>query len=143
MQELSLGAQRLFLKAARVHGLGESFWPPMFSLMDLCIEIKALSLLRVATGNHPQSGIDLALLQLNSISMGNSFGFLKNVSGSPFQFAVVEVCQAENVNLTQACNLMFDTSHELISIGNVTRGTMEPQPGIAGIGVSRKTCYWR
>ncbi|CAN9094569.1 unnamed protein product [Alternaria alternata] len=67
--------------------------------------------------------------------MGNSFGFLKNVSGSPFQFAVVEVCQAENVNLTQACNLMFDTSHELISIGNVTRGTMEPQPGIAGIGV--------
>jgi hypothetical protein len=60
MQELSLGAQRLFLKAARVHGLGESFWPPMFSLTDLCMEIKALLLLRVATENHPQSGIDLA-----------------------------------------------------------------------------------
>lgn len=42
MQELSLGAQRLFLRSARVHGLGEIFWPPMFSLMDLRIEIKGL-----------------------------------------------------------------------------------------------------
>jgi hypothetical protein len=136
MQELSLGAQRLFLRSARVHGLGEIFWPPMFSLIALCIEIKALLLLRVATENHPQSGIDLALLQLASVSMGNSFGFLRTVSGSPFQFAVVEVCQAENINLTQACNLTFNANHELFSIGNVTRGTMEPQPGIAGIGVS-------
>jgi hypothetical protein len=136
MQELSLGAQRLFLKAARVHGLGESFWPPMFSLMDLCIEIKASSLLRIAVANYPQSGIDLALLQPVFVSMGDSFGYLRNVSGSPFQFAVVEACQADNVNLTQACNLTFSANHRLILIGDVGRGAMVPQPGIAGIGVS-------
>jgi hypothetical protein len=110
----------------------------MFSLIALCIEIKASSLLRIAAESYPQSSIDLALLQLASVSMGNSFGFLKNVSGSPFQFAVLEACQAENINLTQACNLTFSANHELLSIGNVTRGKMVPQPGIAGIGVSRK-----
>jgi len=136
MQELSLGAQRLFLRSACVHGLGEIFWPPMFSPMDLCIEIKASSLLRIAADNFPQSGIDLALLQLASASMGDSYGYLRNVSGSPFQFAVIEACQAEKVNLTQACNLTFSANHRLILIGDVGRGAMVPQPGIAGIGVS-------
>jgi hypothetical protein len=69
--------------------------------------------------------------------MGNSYGFLRSESGSGFQFNVVEVCKVENVNLAQACNLTFDVNQDLISIGNVTRGRMVPQPGIAGLGVSQ------
>lgn len=68
--------------------------------------------------------------------MGNSFGFLRGESGSGFQFNVVEACRAEDVDLTLACSLTFDADHDLVSIGNVTRGRMAPQPGIAGIGVS-------
>ncbi|CAN9093336.1 unnamed protein product [Alternaria alternata] len=67
--------------------------------------------------------------------MGDSYGYLRNVSGSPFQFAVIEACQAEKVNLTQACNLTFSANHRLILIGDVGRGAMVPQPGIAGIGI--------
>jgi len=68
--------------------------------------------------------------------MGNSFGFLRGESGSGFQFNVVEACKAENVDLAQACSLTFGADG-LVSIGNVTRGRMAPQPGIAGIGVSQ------
>jgi hypothetical protein len=70
--------------------------------------------------------------------MGNSFGFLRSESESSFQFNVIEACKAEKVDLAQSCKLTFDVNRELTSIGNVTRGGMVPQPGIAGIGVSRK-----
>ena len=67
--------------------------------------------------------------------MGNTFGFLRTQSGSGLQFTVLESCKAEGINLEAACSLVFDSDHKLVSIGNVTKGKMKPEPGIAGIGV--------
>jgi|TARA_R110002003_G_scaffold219_9_gene16523 hypothetical protein len=64
--------------------------------------------------------------------MGNTFGFL---SEGGLHFTVVNACKAEGIDLDQACNLTFGHSHELTSIGNVTKGGIEPQPGIAGVGI--------
>ncbi|KAH7067916.1 hypothetical protein FB567DRAFT_615504 [Paraphoma chrysanthemicola] len=66
--------------------------------------------------------------------MGNTFGFLHTSEGG-FQFTVVNACKAEGIDLNQTCSLSFSGSHELMSIGNVTRGAMKPQPGIAGVGI--------
>jgi hypothetical protein len=66
--------------------------------------------------------------------MGNSFGYLHNEGG--FQFTVVKACKAAGIDLNQTCSLTFDSNHELISIGNITRGHLEARPGIAGVGVS-------
>jgi hypothetical protein len=66
--------------------------------------------------------------------MGNSFGFLHNSEGG-FQFTVVDACEAEGIVLNQTCSLVFGNDGALVSIGNVTRGTMKPQPGIAGVGI--------
>lgn len=70
--------------------------------------------------------------------MGNSFGFLRTQSEGGFQFAVLSACKAEGIDLNQTCSLAFGPNHELVSIGNVTRGKMKSEPGIAGIGVRRK-----
>ncbi|KAF1844229.1 uncharacterized protein K460DRAFT_419170 [Cucurbitaria berberidis CBS 394.84] len=67
--------------------------------------------------------------------MGNSFGFLRTQSKGGFQFTVLNACKAEGIDLNQTCSLTFSPSHELVSIGNVTRGEMKPEPGIAGIGM--------
>lgn len=67
--------------------------------------------------------------------MGNSFGYLRIPSEGGFQFTVLDACKAEGIDLNQTCSLTFDANHELISIGNVTRGKMKPEPGIAGVGV--------
>ncbi|KAF2023011.1 hypothetical protein EK21DRAFT_95261 [Setomelanomma holmii] len=66
--------------------------------------------------------------------MGNSFGFLHTSEGG-FQFTVVNACKAEGIDLDQACSLTFGNDRSLTSIGNVTRGHMKPQPGIAGVGI--------
>jgi hypothetical protein len=66
--------------------------------------------------------------------MGNSFGFLHNSEGG-FQFTVVDACEAEGIVLNQICSLVFGDDGTLVSIGNVTRGTMKPQPSIAGVGI--------
>ena len=65
--------------------------------------------------------------------MGNSFGFLRTEGG--FQFTVLDSCKAEGIDLNRTCSLVFDANGSLIAIGNTTRGTMRPEPGIAGIGV--------
>lgn len=70
--------------------------------------------------------------------MGNTFGFLHTEAEGGFQFTVAEVCKAADINLNETCNLVFNAGHELMSIGNVIRGTMEAKPGIAGIGVSTR-----
>ncbi|KAF2799232.1 hypothetical protein K505DRAFT_332786 [Melanomma pulvis-pyrius CBS 109.77] len=67
--------------------------------------------------------------------MGNSFGFLSTQSPGGFQFTVLNSCKDEAIDLQQTCSLVFSSNHELVSIGNVTRGTMRPEPGIAGIGI--------
>lgn len=69
--------------------------------------------------------------------MGNSFGFLRTEGG--FQFTVLDACEAEGIDLNKTCSLVFDSNGGLLSIGNVTKGTMKPEPGVAGIGVSRKS----
>jgi hypothetical protein len=69
-----------------------------------------------------------------SLVMGNSFGFLHSSDGG-FQFTVVNACEAEGIILNQKCSLVFGNNGALASIGNVTRGTMKPQPGIAGVGI--------
>lgn len=66
--------------------------------------------------------------------MGNSFGYLHNEGG--FQFAVVKPCKAGGIDLNKTCSLTFDSNHDLIFIGNVTRGHLEARSGIAGVGVS-------
>ena len=66
--------------------------------------------------------------------MGNTFGFLHASEGG-FQFTVVNACKAEGIDLNQTCSLTFGKDSELVSIGNVTRGAMKPQPGIAGVGI--------
>jgi hypothetical protein len=66
--------------------------------------------------------------------MGNSFGFLHTSEGG-FQFTVVNACKAEGIDLNQTCSLGFSQDGALLSIGNVTRGAMKPQPGIAGVGI--------
>ncbi|KAH8732052.1 hypothetical protein GQ44DRAFT_822168 [Phaeosphaeriaceae sp. PMI808] len=66
--------------------------------------------------------------------MGNTFGFLHTSQGG-FQFTVVDACKAEGIDLNKTCSLTFGEDHLLKSIGNVTRGTMKAQPGIAGIGI--------
>ena len=66
--------------------------------------------------------------------MGNSFGFLHVESEGGFHFTVEDACKAADVDLNQTCSLTFSNS-DLISIGNVTRGHLEPKPGIAGIGI--------
>jgi hypothetical protein len=66
--------------------------------------------------------------------MGNSFGFLHTSQGG-FQFTVVNACKAEGIDLNQTCSLTFGSDSTLVSIGNVTRGAMKPQPGIAGVGI--------
>ena len=45
-------------------------------------------------------------------------------------------CRAENVNWDDVCTLTFSPDGGLFSIGNVTRGTLPPDPDIAGQGVS-------
>lgn len=74
--------------------------------------------------------------------MGNTFGFLHTSGG--FQFTVLDACEAEGIVLNQTCSLMFRGT-ELIAIGNVTKGMMEPEPGIAGIGVRKSSLddHWR
>ena len=67
--------------------------------------------------------------------MGNTFGFLHSEAEGGFQFTVVNACKAAAIDLNQTCKLSFGPNHELIAIGNVTRGNMVPNPGIAGIGV--------
>jgi len=66
--------------------------------------------------------------------MGNTFGFLHTSSGG-FQFTVVDACKAEGIDLNQTCNLTFGKDQKLVSIGNVTKGFMKPNPGIAGVGI--------
>ncbi|KAF2826660.1 hypothetical protein CC86DRAFT_466513 [Ophiobolus disseminans] len=66
--------------------------------------------------------------------MGNTFGFLHTSEGG-FQFTVVNACKAEGIDLNQTCHLTFAKGQELLSIGNVTRGTMKAMPGIAGVGI--------
>ena len=73
-----------------------------------------------------------------SEQMGNSFGFLRTQSEGGFQFTVLNACKAEGIDLNQTCSLTFGADHGLVSIGNVTRGQMKPEPGIAGVGVSAK-----
>ena len=60
------------------------------------------------------------------------FGFLRTEGG--FRFDVVESCKAQKIDLNQTCRLVFDAG-KLKSIGNITRGTMKPEPGVAGMGV--------
>jgi hypothetical protein len=48
---------------------------------------------------------------------------------------VVEACKAEGIDLNKTCSLAFGNDKQLTSIGNVTRGLMKPQPGIAGVGI--------
>ena len=66
--------------------------------------------------------------------MGNSFGYLRVTEGG-FQFTVVNACKLEHIDLNQTCGLTFNTTGQLVAIGNVTRGSMKPQPGIAGVGI--------
>lgn len=68
--------------------------------------------------------------------MGNTFGFIRTQGG--FRFTVLDACEAEGIDLNQTCSLVFNAG-ELVSIGNVTRGQMKPEPGVAGIGVSLNT----
>ena len=65
-----------------------------------------------------------------------AFGFLQ--TEGRFRFEVVESCKDRQIDLNMTCRLAFDAGR-LISIGNVTRGTMKPEPGVAGVGVSSTT----
>lgn len=66
--------------------------------------------------------------------MGNTFGFL-HTSSSGFHFTVVNACKAEGIDLNQTCSLSFGKNQELVAIGNITKGMMKPNPGIAGVGI--------
>ena len=127
-------AQCPVMKASRVHGLGGIFRPPHVQPRNLVYYVKSFAVARCCDS---LIHIGIGLLCSESTDMGNSFGFLRGESGSGFQFNVVEACKAEDVDLAQACSLTFGAYHDLIAIGNVTRGRMVPQPGIAGIGASQ------
>jgi hypothetical protein len=81
-----------------------------------------------------QDSLDSSSFPFHSLVMGNSFGFLHTSEGG-FQFTVVNACKAEGIDSNQTCSLTFSKIGTLVSIGNVTRGTMKPQPGIAGMGI--------
>ncbi|KAF2801906.1 uncharacterized protein BDZ99DRAFT_527870 [Mytilinidion resinicola] len=67
--------------------------------------------------------------------MGNTFGFMKPQSRGGFQFMVLDSCKAEGIDLNETCGLHFGPNHQLLSIGNITKGEMTPRPGIAGQGI--------
>lgn len=71
--------------------------------------------------------------------MGNTFGFLRPETDGGFKFSVLDACKAEHIDLSRNCNLDFGPGHELLSIGNIKRGSFTPNPGIAGEGVSQKS----
>ena len=48
---------------------------------------------------------------------------------------MIDACKAEGISLSQTCNLTFNNDHELVAVGKVTKGSMKPQPGIAGVGI--------
>jgi hypothetical protein len=66
--------------------------------------------------------------------MGNSFGYLRTSTGN-FGFTVVDACKAEGIDLSKTCSLNFSPEKQLMSIGNVKRGTLKPMPSIAGMGI--------
>ncbi|RYN19201.1 hypothetical protein AA0119_g10163 [Alternaria tenuissima] len=74
--------------------------------------------------------------------MGNTIGWLRRDLSKGLHFTVLEACKAEGVDLTQSCDLKFGSDRGLISIGNITRGSVVPQPGIAGIGIWIATAFF-
>ncbi len=67
-----------------------------------------------------------------------NFNFLLHLPQGGFTFDVRDACKAEKVNLSEACTIRFDNNNgtdEFLSIGNVTKGGLQAEPGIVGNGV--------
>lgn len=73
--------------------------------------------------------------------MGNTFGFMRPHAGGGFKFSVLDACKAEGIDLYQTCRLNFGPRHELVSIGNITRGNLTARPDIAGQGVCQSPLF--
>jgi hypothetical protein len=67
--------------------------------------------------------------------MGIDFDIFQPLPQGGFTFNVLSACKAENVNLSEACTIQFDSSNEFQSIGNFSRGNLPAEPGIVGWGV--------
>lgn len=65
--------------------------------------------------------------------MGNLFSSLNINAGNLLD--IRGSCRAEGVNWNEACELGFLPNGTLVSIGNITKGNLDPDPGIAGQGV--------
>lgn len=73
-------------------------------------------------------------IQPQNTAMGNLFSSLRINPGNLLD--IRGSCQAEGVNWSEACELGFLPNGTLFSIGNITKGNLDPDSGIAGEGVS-------
>ncbi|KAF4635912.1 hypothetical protein G7Y89_g2182 [Cudoniella acicularis] len=73
--------------------------------------------------------------------MGINIDIFQALPQGGLVFNVLSACNAEKVNLSEACTVQFDSSNEFQSIGNISKGNLTAEPGIAGMGVWIGTAY--